>query len=328
MKRNRNEQIEWIEFNSQAVEWENMKAFTNAFNSHFGTQRSVDALATVLQKRHIHLNSKCNNNRYTDEQKKWLRNNLDSIEWNNQKHFADTFNALFNDHKTVAAINAYLSKHKYVVKTKHNTYHYTDEMDLWLKNNYDKYDMDFVQMAKDFNSLFNVDFSNCRLQKHLMRVGIHIPRKKTKRFKPKSESRPESAEYRNHGMFKAGHTRTPELPIGTIRHNSDGRPFIKVMLCEGSAGKGEKGHNYREPWWKPLQKKIWEDHYGEVPEGYVVCSLNQNPDDTDIKNIGIVDKRGTAVMAKKGWWTDNRVITGCGVQWCNLYYTAKDNGVL
>lgn len=64
-----------------------------------------------------------------------------------------------------------------------------------------------------------------------------------------------------------------------------------------------------------------------MPEGYVVISLNGNPNDTDIKNIGIVDKRGTARMAKSGWWTDNSVITGDGAQWCNLYYTAKDNGI-
>ena len=101
------------------------------------------------------------------------------------------------------------------------------------------------------------------------------------------------------------------------------------MLCNGnSRADKDNCHSYKEPFWKPLQKKVWEDHYGDVPEGYVVCSLNGNLCDTDINNIGIIDRRGTAMLGKNQWWTDNRVLTANGVQWCNLYMTAKDNGVL
>lgn len=306
-----NEQLEWIKIHSQCKEWENIKAFTCAFNSHFNLNKSCDAVQAVMNRRGISINSKCNNARLTEDQIEWIKKNLTIIEWKNQKHFTDTFNAIFRTNVSVVNMNQILYKHKWKVSTKHNTNHWTFDMDEWLKENYH---CDFVKLARDFNNYFNSDKSAGCITKHLERIGIHKPKPKKGQI--------------NRTTFKPRTAHTKELPVGTIRYNSDGRPFIKVKLCEGQNIHTKRGgHNYKEPWWKSLQKKIWEDHYGEVPEGYVVCSLNGNPNDTNIENIGIIDKRGTAVMAKKGWWTDNIKFTKTGAQWCNLYYTAKDYGI-
>lgn len=334
MKRYSDEQIDWIRRNNQSREWENMKAFTNAFNSRFGTNKAESAIATVMQKRGILLNSKCNNSAYTDEQKKWIAENVSAIEWRNQKHFVNTFNALFGTDRTLAAMNTHLFHNGLSVKTRHNTSHWTQEMDDWLRQKYDEYDCYFVKMAKDFNAVFGTDKTACCITKHLIRMGVHKPLRKGAVHKahgivpPKQNDASERVVARNRGMYVKGQPSAKgELSLGTIRYNSDGRPFVKVKLCNGENSHSDGGHNYREPWWKPLQKKIWEDHYGEVPEGYVVCSLNGDPNSTDIRNIGIIDKRGTTIMAKNGWWTDNRVITGDGARWCNLYYVAKDSGI-
>lgn len=270
--------------------------------------------------------------RFTDEQKQWIYDNVRAIEWKNQKHFTDVFNAIFGTDKSVANMNQWLYKHKLSIRSYRTVDHYTEDMKDWLKDNCGNYNRDFVKMARDFNKLFGTDYSNCRLAKYCeRRLGIYkpMPKQRVQRVQRVRIEHAHTGNVLNRGTFKRGHTRTVQLPIGTIRYNSDGRPFIKVLMSNGETGQlsGRRGHNYKEPWWKPLQKKIWEDHYGEVPEGYVVCSLNGDPNDTDIRNIGIIDKRGTAIMAKKGWWTDNRVITGDGAQWCNLYYTAKDKGI-
>lgn len=256
------------------------------------------------------------NGGYTAEQSAWIKENVRAIEWRNTKHFADTFNALFGTEKKTQAINCYLNRNGMQLLTKKTAEYYTSEMDEWLVYNYNRFNGNFVELADHFNSRFGTDYSNCRLMKRCERtLKIH---------KPKSKK-----NMKNSGKFKADVSNGRGLPIGTIRYNSDGRPFIKVLESDGKSGSSRcRGHNYREPWWMPLQKKIWIDHYGEVPEGYRVVSLNGNPEDTDIKNIGLIDVRGTAVMSKKGWWTDNTVITADGVQWCNLYYTAKDNGVV
>ena len=78
------------------------------------------------------------------------------------------------------------------------------------------------------------------------------------------------------------------------------------------------GHSYKEPYWKALQKKIWEDNYGEVPEGYEVCCLTGNPDDTDPSHLYAIDRRLKARMAKNGWWTTEKHITLTGIKWCEL----------
>lgn len=300
MKRYTKEQSEWLRENAGAKVWKDMKEFTDSFNLTFNESRTKNHINDYLTKHKVALTS---NNRLTAEQKQWITDNARIIEWRNTKHFADTFNALFGTSKTATTMNSYLNRRGIQLRCPKTTDHYTDEMRAWLIKNYAEYECDFVSMAKDFNNKFSKDYSSVRLAKYCARhLKIHIPKKKG----------------RNKGCFETGKRNKSAvgLPIGTIRHNSDGRPFIKVLESDGGSGKlsGYKGHNYKEPWWKPLQKKIWEDHYGEVPEGYLVCSLNGNPNDTDIRNIGIIDKRGTVRMAKHGWWTDNRVITGDGVQ--------------
>lgn len=256
--------------------------------------------------------------RYTAEQINWIKENLNNGVFRNQKHFTDVFNAIFGTDVKWQNMNQLLYRHGWSVKTKHNTNQWTEEQDKWLIKNYEKYDRDFVSMAEDFNTNFNSDKSACCITKHCERsLGIHKPQKKKGTI--------------NKGCFKSGEQNMwgknrQELPVGTIRYNSDGRPFIKVKLCEGQNTHKGGGHNYKEPWWKPLQKKIWEDHYGEVPKGFIVCSLNGDPNDTDINHIGLIDKRGTARMAKFGWWgMDNLILTKNAVTWCNLYYAEKDS---
>lgn len=252
--------------------------------------------------------------KYTDEQLKWIENNLDVGVFRSQQHFVDVFNALFGTSVSRVAMRSLLFSRGWRLKTDNNTSRWTDEMDEWIETNYSAYGCDFAQMAKDFNEIFGTDKSNCVIAKRLERKGIHKPRQKKGNV--------------NKGCFQRGQCGNRALPIGTIRYNSDGRPYIKVKECNGESGhRRNEGHNYREPWWKPLQKKIWEDHYGEVPEGYIVCSLNGDPNCTDIEQIGIIDKRGTVRMAKNGWWNiDNTAIKATAVTWCNLYYTVKDSG--
>lgn len=309
------EQVQWLKDNAGSKVWKGQREFTDSFNLTFNENKTVGALFTYMYKNNIKFLSE---GRLTAEQIKWIKENVRAIEWRNTKHFTDTFNAIFGTNKNKLAMNDYICRNGLQLLCPKTMDHYTDEMRQWLIKNYKKYECDFVRMAEDFNKIYGTNYSASRITKYCERnLKIHTPKKKKGNL--------------NKGTFQTGNTLQVHnaLPVGTIRYNNDGRPYIKVLESDGKSGKlsKQKGHSFKEPWWKPLQKKIWEDHYGEVPEGYVVISLNGNPNDTDIKNIGIIDKRGTARMAKNGWWTDNSVITGDGAQWCNLYYTAKDNRI-
>lgn len=240
---------------------------------------------------------------YTAEQLQWIEENLNVGVFRNQKHFVDVFNALFNENVSQHAMASLICKKGWHLITAQNASKWTAEMDEWLKEHYSEYEYDFVYMARDFNSRFCSNKSAGCIRRHLEKMGIHRSRKNQK--------------------GKSG--RRAELPVGTIRYNNNGRPYIKVMLCDGEGGRS-KCHSFREPYWKSLQKKIWEDHYGEVPEGYVVCSLNGNPADTDINHIGIINKRGTTLMVHNEWWDiDNVTMMKTAVRWCNLACIVKES---
>jgi len=304
----------WLECNLNKS-WESRDAFVKAFNKKFKTDISVDALANYIV-RHTkagYISVKTNDCFYTDEQIKWICENANAITFKSIQHFVDTFNAVFGTNKTKAGIAKWLSSNSVSVKTRVKQT-FSEAGDKWLKSNIQKYDV-FMDLFNAYRDKFNADVNYASLATHCEYLGI--------------KQRVTRKELRNRGQFKKNAPRSlGELPVGTIRYNSQGRPYIKVMLCNGaSRSVDNQRHNYKEPFWKPLQKKIWEDNYGPVPDGYVVCSLNGDITDTDVRNIGLIDKRATPIMSKQGWWTDNRVITADGVQWCNLYMIAKDNGV-
>lgn len=250
--------------------------------------------------------------RLTEEQLKWIEDNLDAGVFRNQKHFTDVFNALFGTNLSTCSMACILSYRGWSVKTVHNTSQWTGEMDAWVKAKYSEIGPDFVRMAKEFSDAFGINKSSSCIAKYLTRAGVHKPARKK--------------GMRNNGSFKPGQPKMQgELPIGTIRYNSDGAPYIKVKLCNGENTSGARSHNYKEPWWKPLQKKIWEDTYGEVPEGYMVCSLSGKKGETDPNLLCLIDRRGSARMAKNGWWdADHPEIRRTAVAWCNMYYALKD----
>jgi len=317
------EQENWIINNCGVKEWKNMKEFTDSFNSTFNTDKTECAIQCWMQRRNLEFVSK--GGRYTQEQKKWIEDNAQIMEWRNIKHFTDTFNAIFNVSTTKGAMITYLYKHKITISAYTNTDHYTEEMDKWLSDNYAKYDNDWVALARDFNSVFNVAYSNCRLTKHCQRkLKIHIPKRK------------EKGKTINKGSFTKGNNSSStkrQLPIGTIRtytSKTSRIPMIKVKLCEGDSGSvlGGNGHNMKRPWWIPLKEKVWTDAYGEIPEGYRIIHLDHNTENCELSNLALADARGLAIMGSHKWWSDNPKFTATAVEWCNLYMVAKDNKVL
>ena len=306
-------EIQWMMYYGQCKRWKHIGEFCDAFNKKFDLTIDRRAFETYLRRHGISVNADSKDALYTEEQVSWIEQNLSNGLFDDLKHFTDTFNAIFNESKGYNTMSVYLYKHGLKLQTKRNRRRYTDEQIKWLKVNSGKYST-FQDCVDDFNNLFGTEHSFERLRSYCISNGWCERKKKTDS---------------NRGQWKKGGTHQEECPIGTIRYQNN-KPYIKVKMCNGKSraeSENNQHHGLKEPFWKPLQKKIWEDHYGEVPKGYVVCSLNGDRADENIKNIGIIDKRYTGVMGSKGWWTENSVITGDGVMWCNLYATAKDHGV-
>lgn len=112
--------------------------------------------------------------------------------------------------------------------------------------------------------------------------------------------------------------RDKALPIGTIRKTKNGCTYIKVSNTMSYFS------GYKEPDWIPLQKKVWMDNYGPVPEGKMICFLDCNRENLDIDNLYCIDRRVSARLAQNGWWSTNPDITLAGIKYAELKEALKD----
>lgn len=177
-----------------------------------------------------------------------------------------------------------------------NKVRYTDKQDEWLKQNYEK-----TSTYEELTNLFNETFGT---SKKKSQIGERC----SKRLKLKG--RPNITSY--------GIKQREELPIGTIR-KSQTATFIKVLNSKNAHSSG-----YAEPYWKPLQKKIYEDAYGKIKEGQMVCFLDGNTENFDVSNLYCIDRKISVIMSQNRWWSKQKENTLTAIKWCELWYALKE----
>lgn len=177
-------------------------------------------------------------------------------------------------------------------------HHFTAEQEEWLRENYY-----LVSSYQELTELFNERFETGRKKSQ-------IQDKCTKNLQLKGMPNP----------TRYGNKDKEQLPIGTIRKSQVGT-YIKVLDVP------PKQHlsGYSEPYWLPLQKKIYQDVHGEIAPGQMVCFLDGNTENFDIDNLYCIDRKISAIMSKNHWWTNSRVHTLVAIQWCKLHYALKEN---
>lgn len=176
--------------------------------------------------------------------------------------------------------------------------HYTDTERNYLMENFLKFKT-LDELVKDFNKKFNKN-------------------KKASTLKAFCNHQLNLRGHSNVGKFGNGANEKSELPIGTIRKATNGT-YIKV--------KESKNHHissYAEPYWIPIQKKIWQEYYGEVQKGKMIVFLDCNRENLEIDNLYCIDRKIAAVMSKNQWWTPSKEHTLTAIKWCELWYARKE----
>ena len=177
------------------------------------------------------------------------------------------------------------------------TYHFTPEQEAWLIQSYHN-----VTSYDELTDIFNHTFG-------LNRTKSSIREKCNKRLGLNGMPNPS----------KYGQKQKGQLPIGTIR-KSQNATYIKVE----DVPSGVCFTGYKEPYWIPLQKKIYQDAYGKISQGHMVCFLDRNSDNFDLDNLYCIDRKISAIMSKNGWWNDTRELTLAAIKWCELHYAIKN----
>ena len=118
-----------------------------------------------------------------------------------------------------------------------------------------------------------------------------------------------------------------ELPIGTERSafvTGDYKTtYVKVKLTGGR----KMISGYCEPYWKTKQKKIYEDHYGEIQKGSFVVFLDRNPENYNIENLYCVNRKILARMNQNKWFTHDKTHTLTAIKLCELFLALKEGKI-
>ena len=233
--------------------------------------------------------------KYTEEQITWLKDNYQN--YNSYRLIQTEFNELFGDSRSLMAIQQVMTKKLGLyLETDKKSEQFTYDEEQWIIKNFDRYST-YDNLTADFNSIF-----------HRSKPVSAIREKCTKRLLLTGMD--------NTGQFRKGNMKE-QCPIGTIRKTASGS-YIKVKDSQYSYMSG-----YEEPYWLPLQKKIWQDHFGKVPEGKMVIFLDGNRDNVDIDNLYCIDRKISAIMAKNRWFTNSKEHTLTAIKWCELFYVMK-----
>lgn len=152
---------------------------------------------------------------------------------------------------------------------------------------------------KDITEKFNNEFS---LDKTVRQLGSLMKRHKIKtgrdtRFVPGQPAynkgkkvSPEVYAKMERTMFKKGNIPTNHRPVGSERINVDG--YIEYKYAEPNK-------------WILKHKMIWQQVFGDVPEGYVIVFKDQNKLNCNIDNLMLVNRKYMPTMSRMNLFTND-----------------------
>lgn len=171
---------------------------------------------------------------------------------------------------------------------------YTKEQIKWIEQNINNY-ANYKEMA----DAFNIEFNESRTDQGISNTA-------TKRLKLNKNF--------NSGQF-SNTLKKEELPLNTIRKAGNGVTYIKVKLIGDNR---PKFSGYKEPYWMPLQKKIYIDEYGGIKDNEMIIFLDSNSGNFDLDNLYCIDRKISAILAKNQWYSEDPGITLAGIMYAKL----------
>ena len=128
---------------------------------------------------------------------------------------------------------------------------------------------------------------------------------------------------KNMGILKSKETRARNCamngePIGSAKIIG-GYRYIKVRKSSGG-------------FYKDWEREIclaYKNAYGDIPEGYMVVTLNGDKLDARHENLALISKKVAARMANghgKSFWSNSADITKAGIAVCELDQALSDVG--
>ena len=197
---------------------------------------------------------------------------------------------------------------------------WNDEVINFMIENYKG--RDNIELAELLNEKFNLNTngdrvsnvkSNLKRRKGIdLRTGINrgcikkgnVPHNKGKKWNEYLTK--EQQEKASKTFFKKGNIPMTAVEIGVehIRHRKpDDEGFICVKTCNG---KGNKN-------WTPKQRYVYEQHYGEIPDGHKVIFADGNRNNFDISNLILVSNAEELHLNRNKFRFNDKELTKTGL---------------
>lgn len=218
------------------------------------------------------------------------------------KEIATMVNDKFGTNYTASAVSSIKTK-RHIHSNASWKSKWTDEVIQFMIDNYKG--KDNIELAELLNQKFNLNTTGDRVcnekTKLKKRRGIdlhtginrgcikkgNIPMNKGKKW---DEYMSKEGQIRSSKTwYKKGNISTNAVAVGTEKikyYKNDNLGYIYVKVCDGKKNKN----------WIPKQRYIYEQHYGPVPEGYLVIFADGNRNNFDIKNLVLISKSENLVL--------------------------------
>ena len=103
--------------------------------------------------------------------------------------------------------------------------------------------------------------------------------------------------------------KTKVRQIGDEWVRNDGMVLVKVSMKPNK--------------WIYKQRKIWQDHFGEIPENHFIIFLDGDKTNYDIDNLMCVSSREASLMANYNMFSKDKSITKAGKDVADLLIEIK-----
>ena len=224
-----------------------------------------------------------------------------------RKLFNETFGA---DYKTTA----FHYHTKRLGLKKMDVHKYTKEEDDFLRANSPK--MTREELTFMFNEKFHCNIDSQAITVRCWKYGYQaqsdgqfkkgsVPWEKTKGGRDEYMKKYKAAP---HYGWEKGHKPHNIKELGSERvMKDDGKIYVKT-----------------ESGWIPKTEMVWREFNGDIPKGYRILSVNGAKNDTDIKNLRMIDNATQTILVANRWHDKGAEIFDVGVQYAKLYFTLKE----
>lgn len=110
-------------------------------------------------------------------------------------------------------------------------------------------------------------------------------------------------------QFKKGHKPVNYKPVGSERINIYG--YIEVKVADPNK-------------WRLKHRVVWEEYYGEIPNGYSILFLDRNKQNLDINNLILVSKKQLVFLNKNKLIKEDKELTKTGLIIADLLIKISD----